>query len=54
MVDTHFKSKQNQFLHLDTKKILSAPPYILLDFDNTLLRYKPEGHNCQVLTINDN
>ena len=30
MVDTHFKSKQNQFLHLDTKKILSAPLYILL------------------------
>ena len=30
MVDTHFKSEQNQFLHLDTEKILSAPPYILL------------------------
>ena len=30
MVDTHFKSNQNQFLHLETKKILSAPLYILL------------------------
>ena len=30
MVDTHIKSKQNQFFHLDTKKILSAPLYILL------------------------
>ena len=30
MVDTHFKSKQNQFLHLDTKKFLSASQYILL------------------------
>ena len=30
MVDTHFKSEQNQFLHLDTKKIFSAPLYILL------------------------
>jgi len=36
MVDTHFKSKQNQFLHLDTKKILSAPLYIFLDFSYTL------------------
>ena len=38
MVDTHFKSEQNQLLHLDTKKILSAPLYILLiknaNFDN--------------------
>ena len=32
MVDTHFKSEQNQFLHLDTEKILSAPLYILLDY----------------------
>ena len=30
MIDTHFKSKQNQLLHLDTEKILSAPLYILL------------------------
>ena len=34
MIDTHFKSEQNQFLHLDTdtETILSAPLYILLDF----------------------
>ena len=31
MVDTHFKSEQNQFLHLDTEAILSPPLYILLD-----------------------
>ena len=31
MIDAHFKSKQNQFLHLDTGTILSAPLYILLD-----------------------
>ena len=31
MIDTHFKSEQNQFLHLDTKKILSSPQYILID-----------------------
>ena len=31
MVDTHFKSEQNLFLHLDTEKILSAPLYILLE-----------------------
>ena len=30
MIDTHFKSEQNQFLHLDTETILSAPLYILL------------------------
>ena len=42
MVDTHFKkSKQNQFLHLDTKKILCAPLYILLDQDITIWAYKP-------------
>ena len=29
MVDTHFKSEQNQFLHLDTEAILSPPLYIL-------------------------
>ena len=32
MVDTHFKSEQNQFLHLDTETILSAPLYILLEY----------------------
>ena len=31
MIDTHFKSEQNQFLHLDTETILSAPLYILLE-----------------------
>ena len=31
MIDAHFKSKQNQFLHLDSEKILSAPLYILLE-----------------------
>ena len=31
MIDTHFISKQNQFLHLDTKKILTAPLFILLE-----------------------
>ena len=30
MIDTHFKSDQNQFLQLDTETILSAPLYILL------------------------
>ena len=33
MIDTHFKSEQNQFLHLDTETILSAPLYILLDLN---------------------
>ena len=36
MIDTHFKSEQNQFLHLDTEEILSAPLYILLGIN----RYK--------------
>ena len=31
MVDTHFKSEQKQFLHLDTEKILLAPLCFLLD-----------------------
>ena len=31
MIDTHFKIRQNQFLHLDTEKILTAPLYILLN-----------------------
>ena len=30
MIDAQFKSKQNQFLHFDTDKILSSPLYILL------------------------
>ena len=30
MINTHFKSKQNQFWHLDTEIILSPPLYILL------------------------
>ena len=30
----HFKSELNQFLHLDTETILSAPLYILLDIDS--------------------
>ena len=30
MIETHFISYQNLFLHLDTKQILSAPLYILL------------------------
>ena len=30
MIDTYFKSEQNQFCHLDTETILSAPLYILL------------------------
>ena len=30
MINTHFKSKQNQFWHLDTETILSPPLYILL------------------------
>ena len=34
MINTHFKSKQNQFWHLDTEIILSPPLYILLDRDN--------------------
>ena len=33
MIDTHFKSEQNQFLHLDTETILSASLYILLIYD---------------------
>ena len=30
MIDSQFKSKQNQFLHFDAETILSAPLYILL------------------------
>ena len=30
MIDTHFKSEQNQFWHLDTETIFSPPLYILL------------------------
>ena len=39
MSDTHFKSYQNQFLHLDTEKILSAPLYILLGLKQTYSRF---------------
>ena len=31
MINAHFKSLQNQFLHIDTEKILTAPLYILLE-----------------------
>ena len=37
MVDTHFKSEQNQFLHLDTEAILSPPLYILLGVYHTII-----------------
>ena len=40
MVDTHIKSKQNQFFHLDTKKILSAPLYILLGYSKFLKKIR--------------
>ena len=30
MIDTYFKNDQNQFLHLDIIKILSAPLHFLL------------------------
>ena len=40
MIDTHFKSEQNQFLHLDTEKILSAPLYILLGYASKDLNIK--------------
>ena len=33
MIDTHFNSEQNQFLHLDSEKILSSPLYKLLDLN---------------------
>ena len=36
MVDTYFKSEQNQFFHLDTETILSPPLYILLDVHHFL------------------
>ena len=36
MIDTQFKSEQNQFLHLDTETILSAPLYILLESHSIL------------------
>ena len=35
MIDTHFISKENHFLHLDSKKILSALLYILLASNQT-------------------
>ena len=31
MVDTHFKSKQNLLLYLDTEEILTVPLHILLE-----------------------
>ena len=41
MIGTHFKSEQNQFLHLDTETILSPPLYILLGLDPISA---PSGH----------
>ena len=41
MVDTHFKSEQNLFLHLDTETILSAPLYILLEQMWKVRRFVP-------------
>ena len=38
MIDTHLKSLQNQFMHLDTVKILTAPLCILLVI-NSLTRH---------------
>ena len=43
MINTHFKSEQNQFLHLDTEVILSAPLYILLTICGRSLRKKKKG-----------
>ena len=37
MIDSYFKSWQNQFLHLDTEKILSAPLYNLLEYKDIKL-----------------
>ena len=37
MINTHFKSKQIQFWHLDTEIILSPPLYILLVFEVTCI-----------------
>ena len=42
MIDTHFKSEQNQFLHLDTETNLSAPLYILLGPDRGDSRDPPD------------
>ena len=42
MIDTHFKSEQNQFLHLDTdtETILSAPLYILLGLHSRFIPFQ--------------
>ena len=49
MVDTHLKSYQNQFLHLDTEKILSAPLYILL---GSKVREKQEKKKAEIMCLN--
>ena len=50
MIDTHFKSEQNQFLHLDTEKILSSPLYILISCQS--MPGVPSGIMLNVSLIN--
>ena len=51
MIDTHFKSEQNQFLHLDTETILSAPLYILPATCERSLRKKEIRDNVLLFTL---
>ena len=50
MTDKHFKSQQNQFLNLDTEKILSAPLYILLD-KNVMDRHGSRRFRMKVIVV---